>query len=66
MEYTWIDIVAILILLDSMGALWFAWFGNRWFIHHMGVLAKYIPPAKGWALWYFILACFILFLTLKL
>lgn len=56
---TWIQIFALLLVLDSIGAVWMTWCGQRWFIHHMGVLAKYLPPAKGWALWYLILACII-------
>ena len=56
MEVTWIDILFYLVLIDSIGALWVAYFGERWFMHHMGVMAKYFPPAKGWATVYFVLA----------
>jgi len=59
MHYTWLEIISILFVIDSLGALWFAWYGKRWYMHHMGVMAKYLPPAKGWAVWYFLLACFI-------
>lgn len=63
MTYTWLEIISILLVIDSLGALWVAFFGQRWYLHHMGVIAKYLPPAKGWAIWYFILACVILLLV---
>lgn len=59
MEYSWIKILSVLLIIDSVGALWVTWFGQQWYLHHLGVMAKYLPPAKGWAVWYFLLACII-------
>lgn len=53
-------IIAIILVIDSLGALWVAWFGQRWYLHHVGMLSMYLPPAKGWALWYFVLTLLIL------
>ena len=55
-DISWLDILFLLLLVDSLGAIWVAFVGERWFVHHMGVMARYFPPAKGWALWYFVLA----------
>lgn len=56
MEYTWIDIIAFVFLIDSIGALGVAFLGQQWYLHHMGILGRYFPPAKGWATLYFIVA----------
>ena len=56
MEYTIIDILAFIFLIDSVGALGVAYLGQSWYLHHMGVLGRYFPPAKGWAALYFIVA----------
>lgn len=59
MEQQWIIIVYALLLIDSIGAILMSWFGQKWWIQAFGPLAKYFPPAKGWALLYFILVLII-------
>lgn len=61
-ELTWIDIFFVLIVIDSLAALWIAWYGEGWFVKYFSMLARYFPPAKGWATLYFVLAV-VLFLT---
>ncbi len=63
LELRWLDILFILFLIDSIGALWVAFFGERWFVHHVGVMAKYFPPAKGWAILYFVLSLLLVLLS---
>lgn len=55
MEIDWTAVVYVLLLIDSMGAILVAWFGRKWWLQSVGPLAKYFPPAKGWAVLYFIL-----------
>lgn len=54
MELSLLEIIFILFLLDAIGAVWVAWCGRRWFIHNFGVISRWFPPAKGWALYYFV------------
>ena len=56
MDYGWLDILAFIFLIDSLGAVGVAFFGQQWYLHHMGVLGRYFPPAKGWAALYFLVA----------
>ena len=62
--FTWIQIIAILLVVDSLGAMWIAWFGKRWFLQYFSIFARYFPPAKGWTTWYFVLTLIILFMAL--
>ena len=55
MEIDWKIVLFTLLLIDSMGAILVAWFGQKWWIHLVGPLAKYFPPAKGWSVLYFML-----------
>lgn len=48
----WQLILYALFLVDSVGAVLMSWFGRRWWLHTMGPLATYFPPAKGWSLLY--------------
>lgn len=59
MEWDWQHIVYVLFLVDSVGAVLMSWFGRKWWVHAAGPVAKYFPPAKGWALMYLILILFI-------
>lgn len=56
---TFLDIIFWLLLIDSLGAMWVAWFGQKWYLHHLRIFVRYFPPAKGWAAYYFILVLFI-------
>lgn len=53
MGYTWIEIVAFVFLIDSVGAIGVSFFGQQWYLHTMGIYSRYFPPAKGWSLLYF-------------
>jgi len=55
MELDWKIILFTLLLIDSMGAILVAWFGQKWWMHVAGSFAKYFPAAKGWSVLYFCL-----------
>jgi hypothetical protein len=55
MELNWQLIIYSLLVVDSVGAVMMSWFGRSWWMHAAGPIAKYFPPAKGWALLYFVL-----------
>ena len=55
MELNWVVIIYTLLLIDSMGAILVSWFGQKWWMDFVGPMSKYFPPAKGWAVVYFIL-----------
>lgn len=56
MESNWmlVTILYTLLLIDSMGAIIMSWFGQKWWMQ-LGWFATYFPPAKGWAMMYFVL-----------
>lgn len=53
---TFLNIFSYMLVLDSLGALWIAVFGRKWFIHNFHGLSRFFPPAIGWATLYFIAA----------
>jgi hypothetical protein len=55
MEINWTIILFTVLLIDSMGAILVAWFGQKWWPQAMGRWAQYFPPAKGWSILYFML-----------
>lgn len=55
MPFTFAEIIFFALLVDSLGGIWVAWFGRRWYLDRMGVLSRYFPPAKGWAVYYLLL-----------
>lgn len=55
MEIDWKIIMFTVLLIDSMGAILVAWFGQKWWVHLAGPLVKYFPAAKGWSVLYFML-----------
>jgi hypothetical protein len=55
MEINWLAIIFTILLIDSMGAILVAWFGQKWWTQSMGFLARHFPPAKGWSVLYFTL-----------
>tara|TARA_B100000508_G_scaffold59047_1_gene45826 strand:+ start:4052 stop:4252 length:201 start_codon:yes stop_codon:yes gene_type:complete len=59
MEDNWIYIFFTLLLIDSMGAIIMSWFGQKWWMNATGSFAKHFPPAKGWAIVYFVLVLII-------
>lgn len=59
MDNNWIVVVYVLLLIDSVGAIVMSWFGQKWWINSTGQFAKYFPPAKGWAVLYFVLVLII-------
>lgn len=64
-DFTLVQILAVLLVIDSVGAIWVAWCGKRWFVRYFGMVARFFPPAKGWALLYFVLALIIALLTMN-
>tara|TARA_B100000508_G_scaffold92650_2_gene72331 strand:- start:3549 stop:3749 length:201 start_codon:yes stop_codon:yes gene_type:complete len=63
MEFDWMFILYTVLLVDSMVALFMSWFGQKWWIHAIGPLSKHFPPAKGWAVLYFVLVLIIGYLA---
>lgn len=59
---TILDIISYMLLFDSLGAVWIAFIGRKWFVHNFHAISRFFPPAKGWALLYFVLALFIVWL----
>ena len=52
-------IIFLVLLVDSLGAVFTTWFGGRWYTKHFRIVSRYFPPAKGWALYYLLLTVFI-------
>ena len=52
-------IIFYLLLLDSLGANWEAWFDGKGYRKHFPVLSKYFPATKGWAFYYLVLVLWI-------
>ena len=55
-DISWVTILFYLLLVDSIGAIFVAFLGSRWYVSYLGVASEWFPPAKGWALLYFGLA----------
>jgi hypothetical protein len=52
-------IVFYLLFIDSLGAIALVWLGEEWYVHHLRLLSRFFPPAKGWATYYFVLVLWI-------
>lgn len=59
-------IISIILLIDSIGAVFMSWFGSNWYLHHARIFSRYFPIAKGWTLLYFVLMLWIASLVNKL
>lgn len=55
-EITLIDLIFYLLLVDSIGAIFVAFGARGWYLDKVGIMARWFPPAKGWAVLYFALA----------
>lgn len=55
MELSLIHIVIGLLLLDSVFAVVIAFVGQRWYLDTFAPIARWFPPAKGWAILYLVL-----------
>ena len=63
MECDWLELVAILLIVDSACAFVMAWFGRQWWMQVLGGLARHFPPVRGWTALYLTLAVFIGYLA---
>ncbi len=61
-----INIIFYILLVDSISANLVMFFGEQWYIKHFRTVSRYFPPARGWALYYFVLVLWIGFLTFAL
>lgn len=53
MEWNIESIIFYLLLIDALGANLLAWSGGqRWWQRNMNVIARYLPLARGWTVWY--------------
>lgn len=55
MNFEWTTIIFILLLIDSIGAVFMSWCGQKWWTNYSGRFAEFFPPAKGWSILYFVL-----------
>ncbi len=63
---TFIEIVFYLLLIDSVSANLFAWFGQRWYFKHFRIFSRWFPLASGWTLYYLVLVLWIGWLSYML
>jgi|AP45_3_1055517.scaffolds.fasta_scaffold04671_7 hypothetical protein len=67
MGWTLETVIFFLLLIDSIGANWLAWFGGdkskRWYISHLRTLSRLFPVTKGWITYYLLLVLWIGYLT---
>jgi len=63
MEISLLQIVVALLLLDSITIVAISFFGRRWYLETFAPLTRWFPPAKGWSLYYLVLAIFIAWLV---
>jgi hypothetical protein len=52
-------IIFYLLLIDSVGCVLVVWFGEQWYTMHFRLFARLFPPARGWAVYYFILVLWV-------
>lgn len=48
-------IIFLLLLIDSVGSVSIAFFGEQWYTKHFSVTSRYFPAAKGWTVYYLVL-----------
>ena len=58
-EINWQIIIFFLLLIDSLGGVLLAWFGQGLWSKYFSPMARFFPMVKGWALLYFTLVIFI-------
>lgn len=61
-----LEIIAILILIDSFFALLLSIFGEKWYIKNFRSASRLFPISKPWIIWYFVLSIWIALLSFKL
>ena len=60
MDISFEVIIFYLLVIDSIGAVFVAWFGGKeWYNKHVGILARYFPATKGWTLYYLVLVLWV-------
>jgi len=56
MEWNIESIIFYVLLIDAIGANVLAWSnGQRWWQRHMNLIARYMPLARGWTVYYLVL-----------
>lgn len=63
MDYSIEQIIAALLVLDSVIANIVAWTNRDWYRQNFKLMARYFPLTKGWSLAYLVLAIWILTLV---
>jgi hypothetical protein len=58
-ELNWQLIIFFVLLVDSLGAVLLAWFGQSVWSKFFSPVARFFPIAKGWAALYLVLVLFI-------
>jgi len=58
-------IIFWVLLVDSIGANFMAWFGSSWYLHHFRLMSRYFPLAKGWTAMYLVLVLVIGYLVYR-
>jgi len=54
-----IQIIFWVLLIDSLTAVYIAWFGNKDYFNKFTFFKRYIPITRGWTVWYIVLVLFI-------
>ncbi len=66
MQWNLETIIVFLLLLDSIGAILFAYTdGKKWYQKHFRLISRWFPMAKGWPLLYFGLVVYFGYLLYK-
>jgi len=61
-----IEIISILLLIDSFFAFLLSIFGEKWYIKNFRSASRFFPISKPWIIWYFILSIWIALLSFNL
>jgi len=59
MSHTFLIIIFLILLTDSIGANTVSWFGEKWYTKHFKTFSRYFPAVKGWTAMYLALVIFI-------
>lgn len=60
---TTLELILLLLFIDSLGAVLVSWCGPKWYLRTFAPISRWFPPAKGWALYYLVLVVLFAFLT---
>jgi len=56
-------LIFYLLFIDSVIAVFLAFFGENWYIRHFRLMSRLFPVTKGWTIYYLVLVLYIGLLT---